>query len=122
MSSRSIFRLSVLSSAVLTAVSGAALMAVSTQAAAQSSDASLGRVEITGSAIRRSVDAETSVPITVIRVDDLRNQGVTTVEQAVQSISGMQMQTNTAAAIGTDTGGAAYANMRALGSNKIWSC
>lgn len=118
MSSRSIFRLSVLSSAVLTAVSGAALMAVSTQAAAQSSDASLGRVEITGSAIRRSVDAETSVPITVIRVDDLRNQGVTTVEQAVQSISGMQMQTNTAAAIGTDTGGAAYANMRALGSNK----
>ena len=95
MSSRSIFRLSVLSSAALTAVSGAALMAVSTQAPAQSSDASLGRVEITGSAIRRSVDAETSVPITVIRVDDLRNQGITSVEQAVQSISGLQASTNT---------------------------
>lgn len=118
MSSRSIFRLSVLSSAALTAVSGAALMAVSTQAPAQSSDASLGRVEITGSAIRRSVDAETSVPITVIRVDDLRNQGITSVEQAVQSISGLQASTNTASAIGSGSGGASFADMRGLGSNK----
>ncbi|MEO8938433.1 MAG: hypothetical protein ABI277_08215, partial [Burkholderiaceae bacterium] len=34
------------------------------------------RVEVTGSAIRR-VDAETAVPVTVIKIDDLKKEGVT---------------------------------------------
>ncbi len=118
MSANRMFRLSALSSAVLTALSGAALLSAATQAAAQSSDPSLGRVEITGSAIRRSVDAETSVPITVIRTEDLRRQGISSVEQIMQSISSMQVATNTASAIGSGSGGASFADMRGLGSNK----
>ena len=39
------------------------------------------RVEITGSSIRR-VDAETALPVTVIKVEDLTKQGVTSAEQA----------------------------------------
>ena len=115
---RSTFRLSLLSSAVLSALSGAALMSVATQAVAQASDPSLGRVEITGSAIRRSVDAETSVPITVIRVDDLRKQGITSVEQAMQTLSSVQANVNTASSIGQSYGGATFADMRGIGSNK----
>ena len=37
----------------------------------------LQRVEVTGSAIRR-VDAETAVPITILKAEELRKQGVTT--------------------------------------------
>ena len=39
------------------------------------------RVEITGSSIKR-IDAETALPVTVIKVEDLTKQGVTNAEQA----------------------------------------
>ena len=46
----------------------------------------LERVEITGSSIRR-VDAETALPVTVIRVDELQKQGITTAEQALTRLA-----------------------------------
>src|SRR5674476_1126579 len=55
---------------------------------------SLERVEITGSAIKR-IDAETAVPITVIKFDDLKKQGVTTVEQVMATISSSQTSVGT---------------------------
>jgi iron complex outermembrane receptor protein len=75
------------------------------------------RIEITGSAIKR-VAAETAVPITVIRSDELKQQGITSVEQVISVISAVQMTQNMASAIGSGTGGASYADMRALGFNK----
>ena len=42
----------------------------------------LERVEITGSSIRR-VDAETALPVTIIKVEELTKQGITTAEQAL---------------------------------------
>ena len=77
----------------------------------------LERVEITGSAIKR-IDAETAVPVTVIKMDDLRKQGVTTVEQALASITGSQSQFTTSQAVGLGTGGASFADLRGLGQNK----
>ena len=77
----------------------------------------LQRVEVTGSAIKR-IDAETSVPITVIKLDALRKEGVTTIEQVLSRISASQSQTGTSQAVGAGTGGAAYADLRGLGSNK----
>ena len=47
------------------------------------------RVEITGSSIRR-VDAETALPVTVIKVEELTKQGVTNAEQAMQRIAANQ--------------------------------
>ncbi len=75
------------------------------------------RIEITGSAIKR-IDGETAVPVTVIKVDELRKQGVTSVEQLMASLSGVQLSTNAAQAIGAGTGGATFADLRGLGQDK----
>lgn len=77
----------------------------------------LQRVEVTGSAIKR-IDAETAVPVTVVKFADLRRQGVTTVEQALAIVSGSQSTQGTSQAVGAATGGASFADLRALGSNK----
>ena len=77
----------------------------------------LQRVEVTGSAIRR-VDAETAVPITVLKADELRKQGVTTTAELVQRITGSQSINNSAGSVGAATGGASFADMRGIGANK----
>lgn len=77
----------------------------------------LQRVEITGSSIKR-LDAETAVPITVIKIDDLKKQGVTTIEQVMSSLSTMQMTQGTSQVVGLGTGGAAFADLRGIGADK----
>lgn len=77
----------------------------------------LQRVEVTGSAIRR-VDAETAVPITILKADELRKQGVTTTAELVQRITGSQSINNSAGSVGAATGGASFADMRGIGANK----
>ncbi len=94
---------------------GSSLLAVAPGAFAQ--DTNVQRVEITGSSIKR-IDAETSEPVTVIKADDLKKQGVTTVEQIMQSVSSMQVQQTAAQAVGASTGGASFADLRGLGANK----
>ena len=73
----------------------------------------LDRVEITGSSIRR-VDAETALPVTILRVEDLTKQGVTTAEQAVQRISANQSNFGISRSIGATTGGTSQADLRGL--------
>jgi iron complex outermembrane receptor protein len=75
------------------------------------------RVEITGSAIKR-IDAETAVPVTIIRAEELKAQGITSIEQVMSVISAVQLQQNMASAIGSGTGSATHADMRALGASK----
>ena len=77
----------------------------------------LERVEITGSAIKR-IDAETSVPVTVLKVDDLKKEGITTIEQVMQRITTGQQNQGTAQSVGLGTGGASFANFRGLGQSK----
>jgi iron complex outermembrane recepter protein len=60
------------------------------------------RIEITGSAIKR-VDAETAVPITILKMQDLKAQGIT------QSSSQQ---------VGAGTGGASFADLRGIGASK----
>jgi iron complex outermembrane recepter protein len=106
-----------------TLVSRAATAALWTIAATMASQPvlaqqnSLERVEITGSAIRR-VDAETALPVTVLRAEELKQQGFTTVQDIVNTISGNQSTSGTSQAVGGFTGGAAFANLRGLGANK----
>ena len=94
---------------------GSSLLTIAPGAFAQ--DTTVQRVEITGSSIKR-VDAETSVPVTVIQADDLKKQGVTTVEEILQNISAAQVQQTSAQAVGSSTGGASFADLRGLGANK----
>ena len=112
------FRKTLVVRALLTAFCGTATMIVATDVAAQAATSSgLQRVEITGSAIKR-VDAETALPVTVIRVEELRQQGYTTVEEIMGTIAGNQSAQGTSGAVGAVTGGAAFANFRGLGANK----
>lgn len=102
-------RLAVLS--VLSSASGLAL-------AQQDADVKLERVEITGSSIKR-IDAETAVPVTVVKMDDLKKTGVSTVEQVLSNLAAIQQQTNTVvSSVGSGGGGASFADMRGIGADK----
>jgi iron complex outermembrane receptor protein len=84
---------------------------------AANSAAPMQRVEITGSAIKR-IDAETAVPVTVIKIDDLKKQGVTTIEQVMANLTVAQSQQGTSQVVGLGTGGASFADLRGIGANK----
>lgn len=86
-------------------------------ALAQESTGPIQRVEITGSAIKR-IDAETAVPVTVLKMDDLKKQGITTIEQVMSNLSISQSQQGTSQAVGLSTGGASFADLRGIGANK----
>ena len=85
--------------------------------AQQSDPQQLERVEVTGSAIKR-IDAETAVPITILKMVDLRKEGVTTVEQVIARISASQSTQTTSQSVGLGTGGATFIDLRGLGQNK----
>jgi iron complex outermembrane receptor protein len=71
------------------------------------------RVEITGSSLRR-VDAETALPVTIIRSEDLIKQGVTNAEQALQRVAANQTFQGMTQAVGATTGGKSSADLRGL--------
>jgi iron complex outermembrane recepter protein len=103
-------------SRVATAV---ALSLVASSAWSQSADAAqqMERVVVTGSAIKR-IEAETTVPVTVLKMTDLRAQGLNTVEDIIGSLTATQSTQATSQAVGASTGGASFANLRGLGQNK----
>jgi iron complex outermembrane receptor protein len=101
------FKRSQLSSGALLALGGSLLAPSWVQAQ------DVQRVEITGSAIRR-IDAETALPITIIKVEDLERQGVMNAEQALQRLPSMQSSFGSSSAIGGTTGGKAEADLRGL--------
>jgi iron complex outermembrane receptor protein len=106
------FRRSVLARSVLIAMGASTFFAGVAQA-----QANLERITVTGSAIKR-IDAETAVPITVVKMEELKKQGISTVEQILSSLSVVQASTGTSQVIGSGTGGASFADIRGLGSNK----
>jgi iron complex outermembrane receptor protein len=86
-------------------------------AAEKSTDYRLEKVTVTGSAIRR-VDAETAVPVTILRVEQLREQGVSTTEELISRISANQSSVGSGRSVGSSSGGAAFADLRGIGANK----
>ncbi|MET0208074.1 MAG: TonB-dependent receptor [Burkholderiaceae bacterium] len=96
----------------------ATLAAASFSTLAQSTDETqLERVVVTGSAIKR-LDAESSVPVTTFRMSELREQGLTTVEQIMSTLTASQSSLGTSQSVGSSTGGASFADLRGVGSNK----
>ncbi len=77
------FKLHACASAAIAALSGSMLVA---PAFAQSGDPSLGRVEITGSNIRRA-QAETAAPVQVITREDIDKSGKTSVAEYLQTLT-----------------------------------
>lgn len=104
-----------IAAAVLMTVGG--FSAWAQQAPASTEPQQIERVTVTGSAIKR-IDAETAVPVTVIKMTDLRNSGVTSVEQIMANLTGVQQSTNAAQSIGSGSGGASFADLRGIGADK----
>lgn len=107
------FRRSVLAQSVLIACGATAAFSASAQAQDQ-----LERVTVTGSAIKRTIASEAALPVTILSTKDLRESGVTTVEEAIKTLSYSQSSQGSNQSIGSATGGKAEANLRGLGSNK----
>ncbi|WP_377159125.1 TonB-dependent receptor plug domain-containing protein [Roseateles sp. UC29_93] len=98
---------------IATAIAAASIGAAQAQSATQ-----LERIEITGSAIKRSIADEGALPISIIKAEELRQSGVTSVEQIIDLLASSQSSSTGSNSIGSSTGGAAYANLRGLGTNK----
>src|SRR6185312_10042414 len=76
------------------------------QSAVQAADQppELQEVVVTGTLIRRP-SAETAEAITILNADTLKNQGVTNVEQAMNTLTANTPQVNISSAVGTFSGG-----------------
>ncbi|HBZ08104.1 MAG TPA: TonB-dependent receptor [Massilia sp.] len=88
-----------------------------TQPAGQSPAPPIQRVEVTGSSIRR-IATESALPITTIRAADFAKQGLTTVQEVLNTIPMNQTSTVSSSAVGSGTGGRAVADLRGLGGDK----
>jgi iron complex outermembrane recepter protein len=109
------FKRKMLSQAVLFSLSGALVVSgVSAQTEAQK----IEKIEVTGSLIKRSIQDESALPITVINARELREAGVTTVEGVIARIASSQTTTTSSQVIGAGTQGKSNANLRGLGANK----
>ncbi|HEY4342458.1 MAG TPA: TonB-dependent receptor [Steroidobacteraceae bacterium] len=105
--------------ATLAALCAATSAVQAQQAPADTGDenAPLQEVIVTGTMIKRSV-AETTEAITILKTDDLKDQGVVNMEQVLNTLTSSTPVINVASSVGTFTGGGTYANLRNLGQGR----
>ena len=84
------------------------------QKAAETTEPQLQEVVVTGSLIKRT-NAETAVPITILKADSLKEQGITSVEQALNQLTTNNPTINISQSTGTFTGGGSFVDLRGLG-------
>jgi len=77
----------------------------------------LQEVVVTGSLIKRT-NAETAEAITILKADTLKDQGITSVEQALTQLTANNPTINIAQSVGTFSGGGSYADLRGLGRGR----
>ena len=77
----------------------------------------MSEIVVTGSMIKR-VNAETAEAITILKTDTLKEQGITSVEEALNQITSNSPGVNIASSVGSFSGGGTYANLRNLGSGR----
>ena len=75
----------------------------------------LQTVVVTGTLIARPA-AETAEAITVINAASIRNQGISNVEQALNTVTSNTPSLNISSSVGSFSGGGTYANLRGIGS------
>ncbi len=78
--------------------------------------ASLQRVEVTGSSIKR-VDAETALPVTVITRAQIERSGLTTAADLIQSLPSMQGFVSASQSVNGGGAGATTASLHSIGSS-----
>ena len=87
--------------------------ATTTTAAAP--EAELQEVVVTGTMIKRP-NAETAEAVTILKSDALKEQGITSVEEAIGTLTSSAPSVNIASNVGSFSGGGSYANLRHLGN------
>jgi iron complex outermembrane receptor protein len=97
-------------SLVLSSIS-LAVLALTQQAAAQQADASMQRVEVTGSSIKRMASEE-ALPVTVLKAEELVKQGMTTLADVMMALPQSASLAPSQAGSGTNI------NLRGLGVNR----
>ncbi|WP_115718038.1 TonB-dependent receptor plug domain-containing protein [Gallaecimonas mangrovi] len=104
-----------ISKALKWALLGSAAIAVSAPVfAADSSDSSVEKIEVTGSRIKRT-DMETASPVSVISADDIKKSGYTSVAEFLDN-STFSSGSNLGASSNNGSGGTATVNLRGLGA------
>jgi len=88
-----------------------AILTLTQQAAAQQADASVQRVEVTGSSIKR-LAAEEALPVTSIKAEELEKQGMTTLADVMMALPQSASLAPSQAGSGTNI------NLRGLGVNR----
>ncbi|HEV2702241.1 MAG TPA: TonB-dependent receptor [Steroidobacteraceae bacterium] len=66
----------------------------------------------------KRANAETAEAVTVLKADALKDQGITNIEQALNTLTANNPALNIAASVGTFSGGGTYANLRDLGDGR----
>jgi len=88
---------------------------VAGQAFAQ--EQAIQRVEITGSAIKRSIAAEGALPVQMLSQEQIAKSGATNVAELIQALPAMQGFTISAIAAGTNSGGRVSASIHDIGES-----
>ena len=104
------FKKTKICSGVLAALGGSMLLA-SLPALAQTAE----RIEITGSSIKR-LDAESALPVTVIKREDIERSGFTTAADLIHSLPSMQGFVTASKSVNGGGGGVTTASLHSLGS------
>lgn len=100
--------------AMIGATYAASAFADDADSSSTTSSAAANRVEVTGTYLR-GIKQQGANPVTVIKTEDLTKQGIVNVEQAVAAIAANTSAITAATSVGTDNGGAAFADLRGLG-------
>ena len=111
------FKRTMLSRSLLIAFSGNAALCASAVFAQDQTDPSvqqLQRVEITGSAIRRS-QTETALPVVVLRKEDIERSGATSTVDLLKRVTAVQGSTGESASVGGSTFGFSGVSVHNLG-------
>jgi iron complex outermembrane receptor protein len=95
---------------LLTAIS-LAVLTLANQATAQTDDANMTRVEVTGSSIKR-VANEASLPVTTLKAEELVKQGMTTLADLMMALP------QSASLAPSNAGSGTNINLRGLGVNR----
>src|SRR5579863_10088912 len=81
------------------------LFAQQAPAVSSSDTPELTEILVTGSMIKRGVNAHTAEAITIVKMESLKDQGVTTVEQALNLITSNNATITTGSNVATFNGG-----------------
>ena len=114
------FRRTTLTRSILAASWASAALLAAQPALAQGADkdkAQLERVEITGSSIKR-IAAEGALPVTVMKAEEIRASGVTSVADLVKKLTATQGATGESASVGGEAYGFSGINIHNIGENR----